>query len=90
MVQKSKHQDEPIDIIFMDAQMTHVHGPEAAATIREMGYVGVIVAVSGNIMDEDVARYKKCGADLYLTKPLDLDKVEEVVTGMHAELTNEI
>jgi CheY-like chemotaxis protein len=71
----------PIDIIFMDSQMTVVHGPEAATKIREMGFTGMLAAVSGNILDEDVQHFKACGADLFISKPLDLSKVNEVVAG---------
>lgn len=81
MVKASMDQSKSFDIIFMDAQMTRVHGPEAALAIRKLGYVGAIVAVSGNVLEEDVVRFKKCGADVYITKPLELSKVEEVLLG---------
>ena len=71
-----------IDVICMDSQMTVVHGTEAATKIRSMGYTGTIVAVSGNILDEDVSKFKKCGADAFVSKPLQMLKIEEILAGV--------
>jgi CheY-like chemotaxis protein len=71
----------PISIVFMDAIMTTVHGPEAARAMRDMGYTGCIVAVTGNTLQEDVDHYLSCGANLLLGKPLQLDKLREVLQG---------
>jgi CheY-like chemotaxis protein len=66
----------------MDAIMTTVHGPEAARAMRDMGYTGCIVAVTGNTLQEDIDHYLSCGANLLLGKPLQLDKLREVLQGI--------
>ena len=86
MVQESMQQHSPFDVVFMDAQMTEIHGPEAAAAMRAMGFRGMVVAVSGNVVEEDVQHFKKCGADAFISKPLELEKVEKVMAGMEAVL----
>lgn len=74
-----REQGSSVDVVFLDSQMTHVHGPEAAAAIRSLGYTGLIVAVSGNVLDEDVLHFKRSGANSFISKPLDLSKIQDVL-----------
>ena len=71
----------PIDVIFMDAMMTNMHGPEATIAIRDLGYRGCIVAVTGNTLKEDVNHFLSCGADVFLSKPLQLSQLMKVMNG---------
>lgn len=61
--------------------MTKVHGPEAATVMRRMGYTGRIVAVTGNTLQEDIDHFLASGADIFLGKPLQLDRLQEVLEG---------
>ncbi len=70
------------DIIFMDNIMSMVCGPDAAQTLRSLGYKNLIIGVTGNAMDSDISSFEEAGADMILTKPLRvnlLDKVLEYV-----------
>lgn len=49
-----------------------MNGQAATRHIREMGFQGVIIGVTGDLMDEDVKEFENCGADAVMAKPLDL------------------
>ena len=70
----------PYDLVLMDNIMCHMNGPEAAETMRRVGYLGRIVGVTGNVMAKDVKRFVESGADCVLAKPLDMDRLREVVS----------
>jgi CheY-like chemotaxis protein len=64
---------EPFESILLDYEMPIMDGPTAAQKIRQMeGFDSFIVGITGNVLPEDVAYFKKCGADDVLPKPLDL------------------
>merc|ERR1711956_109607 len=46
--------DDHFDCILVDYEMPVMNGPDACKTIREMGYVGFVVGVTGNLLPEDV------------------------------------
>ena len=35
-----------------------------------------MIGITGNVFEEDVAYFKKCGADYVLPKPVDIDVLE--------------
>jgi CheY-like chemotaxis protein len=45
-------------------------GIEATRIIRESGFKGCIVAVTGNAMDDDVKEFLDVGADALVAKPM--------------------
>jgi CheY-like chemotaxis protein len=47
-------------------------GPEATQKIRALGYTGVIVGVTGNVLEEDTKEFRDLGADAVLPKPFEL------------------
>jgi DNA-binding NarL/FixJ family response regulator len=56
----------------MDFVMPVMTGPEATSKIRELGFYGLIVGVTGNALPEDVKTFERSGADAVLLKPLDV------------------
>eukprot|EP00602_Paraphysomonas_sp_CaronLab_P012206 CAMPEP_0185038082 /NCGR_PEP_ID=MMETSP1103-20130426/33292_1 /TAXON_ID=36769 /ORGANISM="Paraphysomonas bandaiensis, Strain Caron Lab Isolate" /LENGTH=496 /DNA_ID=CAMNT_0027576353 /DNA_START=935 /DNA_END=2426 /DNA_ORIENTATION=+ len=62
-----------IDMIFLDSVMPNMGGIEACKIIRDMGYEGPIIAVTGNIVPEDVEEFLAAGADKLVGKPMRLD-----------------
>lgn len=76
MVTKNKY-----DIIFMDVQMPVMDGLEATIQIRNRTKENqpLIVAMTAGAMHEDRQRCFEVGMDDYITKPLELDKLKEVL-----------
>ncbi|WNO60550.1 ATP-binding protein [Rheinheimera sp. MMS21-TC3] len=61
---------ESFDIIFMDMQMPLMGGEEATRLIRYAGITIPIIAVTANIMTEDIEHYKLAGCQSVLAKPI--------------------
>mmetsp|Transcript_26755 Transcript_26755/g.26995 ORF Transcript_26755/g.26995 Transcript_26755/m.26995 type:complete len:805 (-) Transcript_26755:241-2655(-) len=75
--------DPPIDVILMDNHMTHMDGPVAAKALRNMGYQGLIIGLSG---DAEVDSFMSSGADKVLIKPLNIDEYDSIVRGRYEML----
>ena len=58
------------DIITMDFQMPVMDGITATREIRGLGYIGVIVGVTGNALQEDIDAFVRNGANTVLKKPI--------------------
>ena len=70
------------DIIFMDIQMPVMNGYEATAAIRSLpGEKGKlpIVAMTANAFAEDVQLAKNTGMNGHIAKPLDMNKLNDVL-----------
>ena len=66
----------PFDTILIDFEMPLVNGPTATTQIREMGYRGNIVGVTGNVLSEDVQLFRDAGADEVLAKPISMARID--------------
>ena len=70
------------DLIFMDIQMPVMNGYEATAAIRSLpGEQGKlpIVAMTANAFAEDVQLVKNTGMNEHIAKPLDMNKLNDVL-----------
>jgi len=70
--------DAKFDIICMDNIMTNMGGIIATRNIRQLGYTGKVVAITGNVMKEDVEEFLGAGADFVLPKPLNRAEVAQL------------
>ena len=61
---------EDFDLIFMDMQMPLMGGEEATRLIRHAGIETPVIAVTANVMTEDLERYKAAGCQSLLPKPV--------------------
>ena len=67
--QRMKDGKEPFDLILMDIYMPVMDGIEATSKIIEIGGEPVIIAITANVMKEDMELYKKNGMIDHLGKP---------------------
>ena len=70
------------DFILMDYQMPVMDGPAAISAIRGLGYQGVILGLTGNVLIVDQDVMVAAGADGVLTKPLDIDILWDLLTSL--------
>jgi CheY-like chemotaxis protein len=56
--------------------MITLNGPEASKHVRQLGYGGSIIAVTGNVLEKDVRAFEEAGANIVLRKPMDFDKLK--------------
>ena len=71
------------DAVLMDVQMPVLNGYEATGRIRELPDPAIanvpIIALTANAYQEDASAALSAGMDGYVTKPIDLDKLSEVI-----------
>jgi CheY-like chemotaxis protein len=72
-----------LDLILMDVQMPEMDGYQATAAIRQLetksGRRLPIVAMTAHALDRDRERCLAAGMDAYLTKPIRMEKLLEVL-----------
>jgi len=72
------------DIIFMDIQMPVMDGISACELIKQQTNTPII-ALTANVMREDILCYEKVGFDGVLSKPIELDKLYRFCVDFTAE-----
>jgi signal transduction histidine kinase/DNA-binding response OmpR family regulator len=60
------------DIIFMDHMMPKMDGIETTEKLRELGYKGVIVALTANALIGNGEMFAQHGFDGFISKPIDV------------------
>ncbi|MBO6850600.1 MAG: response regulator, partial [Marinobacter sp.] len=70
---------EPFDLILMDIQMPVMNGRDATAALREAGINTPVIALTANVMAEDIADYRLAGCNEHLAKPIDKQRFYEVL-----------
>jgi CheY-like chemotaxis protein len=63
----------------MDSIMPVLSGIEATRKIRKLGYTGIIMGVTGNVLEEQIADFEMAGASGVLAKPVDLRKAVQML-----------
>ncbi len=70
------------DIILMDMQMPIMDGCDATRTLRASGRSDAhvpVIAMTANVMREDVTRALACGMNAHAGKPVDLDQLRQTM-----------
>lgn len=70
---------EAFDVLVLDIQMPKLDGLSLCRELRAAGIRQPIVALSAAAMTDDVARGHDAGFDAYLTKPVRVAELREVV-----------
>lgn len=83
-----KFQNSPegyYDLIFMDIQMPVMDGYDATQQIRKLPRQDAeqvwIVAMTANAFMEDVRRSREAGMNEHISKPVDVDRLMEILRG---------
>jgi len=79
-----------IDVIMLDVVMPKIDGLSVCKKIRERDYLRniPIVMVSGNEEKKDMEEALKCGANHYLTKPIQKAELHAVMQKIESELNS--
>lgn len=76
-IDKASH--KVFDLILMDMQMPVMGGIEATKKLREANYKNPIVALTANAMKSDYDMCIEAGCDDFLTKPVNKEKLFQVI-----------
>lgn len=84
--------DGQFDVVLMDIQMPVLDGLGAAAAIRALPDPAKasipILAISANVREEDIARYRQGGIDHVLPKPLRPDALKSMLAKVVGQLSS--
>jgi len=81
----NRYKENKFDIVFMDIQMPVMGGIEATKEIiayeKSIGRSHThIIALTANALHGDREKYLEAGMDNYASKPINLDKLNEILT----------
>jgi len=77
--------------VLMDVQMPEMDGCEATHFIRDhIDQQPVIIAMTANAMPEDREKCIKAGMDDYLSKPMKIDDVMEIMEKWGKEIVKKV
>ena len=67
--------EHDIDLVFMDIQMPIMDGVEACKLVKKLYPDIPIIALTANVMEEEIKQYLAVGFDQHLGKPIDLKQI---------------
>jgi len=76
------------DVVLMDIHMPKFYGIEAIKNVKERGFQGEFIILSGYSDFTYAQSAMRYGVEFYLTKPIDEDELLSVVTRIKKELDN--
>ncbi|RYJ39095.1 Response regulator receiver protein [Flavobacterium anhuiense] len=81
-------EDSSIDVVLIDMMMPEMDGYEAIPLIKAIPSQGstLVVAVTAQAMAGDKEKCLQAGADAYISKPVDVDKLLQILGGNLNEL----
>ena len=71
--------DKNYDLVLMDIQMPVMDGITACRKIRESNQLLPIIALTANVMSDDILKYQVEGFNGHIAKPIDLDVLIQVL-----------
>jgi CheY-like chemotaxis protein/nitrogen-specific signal transduction histidine kinase len=71
------------DFILMDIQMPVMSGLKACETLIKEGYEKPIVALTANVLEEDIQSYQAAGMKDCIPKPFKIHKIVEVLDKLY-------
>ena len=76
--------NEDFDLILMDIHMPHMNGIEAVKEVRKKGNNTPVIGMTANIDDKVRQECLEAGMNWFLTKPLDVNEFDQVMSRVRA------
>ncbi len=71
--------EDDFDLVLMDMRMPVMNGLDAMKILRNNGFEKPIIALTANAMREDQEACYECGADGFLTKPVNVNEFTQTL-----------
>jgi CheY-like chemotaxis protein len=68
------------DVVLIDYEMPHLNGPEAVKRMRDLGYSGYIIGLTGHVGSSDIDVFMESGANHVLSKPFNAPEFDKLMT----------
>jgi CheY-like chemotaxis protein len=85
-VDADQPESKPFDLILMDNQMPVMGGEVASSLIRECGYTGLIIGLTGLVSEDEHRAFMRSGVDTVLTKPMTVENLRRELAAHDARL----
>lgn len=80
-IEKSKESNDEIDILLLDLRMPIMDGFQLVEEVKRRNWhLPEIVVVTASVMDADRDRCKKLGIKYFLSKPIEISQLKNVIT----------
>jgi YesN/AraC family two-component response regulator len=79
-IQNSLHSQEKYDIVISDIHMPEMTGVEVFHLVKEQGFSGKYVLITGYYTEFSEDELLHIGVDRVLNKPIELIKLSEIIT----------
>jgi CheY-like chemotaxis protein len=79
MAEESQTEGTPYDVVLMDMRMPQMDGYQATRWLRSRGWRGPIIALTAHAMAGDREKCVEAGCDVFLSKPIDRERLAEVL-----------
>lgn len=73
---------EPVDLAILDVKMPRMNGLEALRKLKQLNPAPRVLVITGYESSDVAGEVIQAGADDYLTKPFERDKVREKVRAL--------
>eukprot|EP00808_Paulinella_micropora_P010661 g136.t1 len=85
IIDEKKH----FNVIMMDNVMPKLSGVEATRKIRQAGFNGVIVGLTGNALEGDMREFHEAGANEVLSKPANVTQITAALKRLNVHIPKE-
>lgn len=79
MMEEREREGRPFSLLLLDKQMPVMDGHECVMIARQRGFVGPIVGVTGNALNEQRQDFIAHGATEVIAKPLSKDVLIDIL-----------
>jgi two-component system, sensor histidine kinase LadS len=70
---------QEFDLVLMDIQMPVLDGLKAIKAIRTSGFTVPIIALTANVLNDEVAAYEQAGFDSHIAKPINRQEFLNII-----------
>jgi len=84
-----RNRNKPYDVVLMDYTMPNMTGPEAAKAMRNNGYKGLIIGITGHADEQAEKTFLSNGANRVLVKPVELTLIKTALEELMSSVVEE-